>query len=815
MNAAADYVRVCPVCGTEASPDAAQCGGCGTLLFGVDLSLKHSAPPATATAAAPPFTPATETLRCPHADCGADNAPGSTRCLYCDRPLTSLAPLAAQIAPAAVTPAPTSLYRLPAALADKFRIVEVLPAGGAEAEIMLLAGINSGVKVIAKLYRPGLLPPGEVLERVSRAAFAHVVHLIAWGESEGIGYEVMEYCPAGSLRALMQAGPLRRDQLRDILIEIDAALAALHALDVIHRDLKPENVLVRRHAPLDLVLTDFGIASITDATQIFTSMARSAKYGAPETLSGVLDKAADYWSLGMIIVELLTGRHPFDGLSDAVITHRLVTGSIDLAEIADPDWRDLCRALLLRDPQRRWGSTEIRRWLDGDASLVVPQEDTLPTQSAAARPYRIEDIICHTPAELAVALATHWQAGSKDLVRGQLSAWVGQELKDDNLLRFIHDLLEQRDVSDDLRLARLIRHLAPALPPLWRGESLSVANLLARAAQAEQGDAPAADWLVSIFAQKVLRELTPAQHPAETALAARWADARARFERCWRATEDLRSRTHQSQSNHDGVADFDALVFGQPASHAPPPPARIHPPLLLALADPAYAAALRARLQAETAPWLIHNPWLEHLLQDEDVVAWVVASFLMPHAQSAAEEMQKRQLRDAAAETAQLAALATRTEHTLALLRETAASLGLFASAFERGACFNACQAVLALIEETRAAGQPEDTPLLRTLKRAEPIVLRIQERLDAWEHAARINAVWRNRNLAQGIGYGLLGFIVFAEMLPNRVFLWIALPIAAAVVWRLRGLTEIRGAIRKLAKLLPYRMPVGDTTNT
>lgn len=803
MNAVAEYVRICPVCETAAAPDAVQCDGCGTLLFGVDLSLKPDEA-AAAPVVTPVAPPATESLRCPHADCGADNPPGSARCLYCDRPL-----IPAIVAPASVP----AFYRLPTALADKFRIVAVLPAGGAEAEIMLLAGIHSGVRVVAKLYRPGMLPKSEVLERVSRAAFRHVVHLIAWGESDGIGYEVMEYCAQGSLRGMMDAGPLRRDQLRDILAEIAEAIAALHEQGVIHRDLKPENVLVRRIAPLDLVLADFGIASATDATQIFTSLARSIKYGAPETLTGILDRGADYWSLGIILVELLTGHHPFDGLSDAVITHRLVTGSIGLEEIADADWRGLCRALLLRDPNRRWGNAEIRRWLDGDASLIVPRENTPPPSPVTARPYRIEDTVCHTPMELAVALATHWQAGCKDLLRGQLSAWAGQELKDDNLLRFIHDLLEQRDVSDDLRLLRLIRHLAPALPPVWRGASLSVAALLARAAQAAQGDAQAAEWLVSVFTQQVLRELSSAQHPAETALAARWAGGRERFERLWNETENLRTHWCKAQTSHDGVADFDALVFGQPVAHAVPPPARLHPPLLLALADDAYATALQARLRAETAPWLAHNPWLERLLNDEDPVAQVVADFLTPQAQRTVEEVGKRQLRATQAATAQQAAWVTRTHQVLGTLRATGNDLRLFAGEFERNVCASACQAVLALIEEARAAGQAEETSLMRTLKRAEPIVLRIQARLDEWEHAARINALWRNRNFWQGAAGTLFFLFVFAaDAMPNHVLAWAALVPAAAVGWRLWGLADIRGAIRQLVSVLPSRVPTATS---
>jgi tRNA A-37 threonylcarbamoyl transferase component Bud32 len=795
-----DYIRLCPVCGSVSAPEDTQCGHCGTLLLGVDLTLKAvSANTATAPAPATAPQPAT-TVNCPHADCGMSNPPDNATCLYCGRLLT-----------VAVPPAPT-FYTLPTALAEKFRIVKVLPAGGAEAEIMILEGLTSQVNVVAKLYRPGIVPKTEVLERVNRAGFAHVVRLIAFGISDGIGYEVMEYCPAGSLRRLMtesKADPLPRDVLRQIVEEIAAALAALHAIDIIHRDLKPENVLVRRRVPLDLVLTDFGIASVNEATQRFTSLARSIKYGAPEALAGVLDQAADYWSLGLIVVELLTGHHPFDGLSDAVVTHQLVTRTINLTAIDDPQWRMLCRGLLLRDPQQRWGAADIRRWLAGDATLAEPQEATGTLPQHAARPYRIEDVVCQTPVALAAALALHWDAGRKDLMRGPLSAWVGQELQDDNLLRFIHDLIERRDISDDLRLLRLIRHLAPDMPAIWRGQSLAQPHLLAQATRAVAGDGSAAEWLVSIFGQKVLRELPASHYPSEAALVARWETGYENFGARWRHAEHELAAARRTHSSRNGVVDFDAVVFGQPVDLAPPVPIKLLPALLLVLADEAQAHVLRARVHAAAVPWLADNPWLEILLADSDPLAWLVADALAPHARRIAEDVQQRLQHAAAAETAQQNSLVMQTNQSLARLRD-ACDLGWLAGALERAGCAAAAQSLLALLEEARREGLPDAAPLLRTLQRAEPVALRIQEQLDAWEHAARINAAWRNRNLMQG-SVGLLFFVVFlaAEFLPPRLLFFVPLVLGLVISWRVWGIHTIRSQLRNLGKALPHRVPV------
>lgn len=792
-----DYQRICPVCGIAESADAAQCGNCGTLLLGVDLSLRQPDAPVLP---ASPAAAVAEVAHCPYDDCGADNPPGSASCLYCGRPIRALD---------AVSPAPTLAYPLPSALAQKFRIAEVLPARGAEAEIAILSGLNNpDVKVVAKLYRPGLVPNGAVLERVAKAGFSHVVRLIARGASDGIHYEVLEYCPEGSLRRLMQAGVLRRDELRLVVSELAEALAALHGIDVIHRDLKPENILIRRRDPLDLVLTDFGIATLIDATQHFTSMARSLKYGAPETLSGVIDRAADWWSLGMILVELFTGRHPFDGLSDAVVTHRLVIGSIDLAEVTDPDWRKLCAGLLLRDPRNRWGAPEIRRWLAGDTTLAAVQAEAPASAAQAIQPYRIGDAVCHTPAELAAALATHWEAGRKDLMRGQLAAWVGQELKDQNLQRILHDLLDLRDVSDDVRLLKLIVHLAPTLPPVWRGEGMAAAQLLACAARIEQGEMQQAEWLVSVSAQRALYALSAAHYPAEADLAAAWEAAGTRLIEHWRAAERSRLAWTQQQTNRNGYADFDALVYGHVAENPLPPPVRRHPRLLLASADTAYAAQLRTRLRSEAQPYVDLSPWLADLLNRDDPVAWVAASFLLPQAATAAEALQKRRQQAVDAEAKRFADLALRTNETLARLRDACNYLGVFAGETERGNAAAACTQLLGLLAEVQAAGAPLEHPLLRTLRRAEPIVLRIQDRFDAWAHAARVNALWRNRNLAQGAG-GLFGLLfMFASQVLMRFLFWLIIIPAALFGWRLWGIVELRNAIRTLGRSLPAKVP-------
>jgi len=221
---------------------------------------------------------------------------------------------------------PRTLMQLPSALAGRYRIVGPMPTAGGEADL-LLVDASDGQRYVAKIYRYGIQVKRAVLDRLQQAESEAVARLIEHGQSDGHCYEVLEYLPEGSLRSRLEQGPLPDAQARALVAEMSAALADLHARDILHRDLKPENVLIRRWEPLQIALTDFGIASVAEATQHFTTAARTLRYAPTEAATGVIGTAADYWSLGMVVLEAVSGRHPYAGLSDAVLSYQLATQS--------------------------------------------------------------------------------------------------------------------------------------------------------------------------------------------------------------------------------------------------------------------------------------------------------------------------------------------------------------------------------------------------------------------------------------------------------------------------------------------------------
>ncbi|MDR3231233.1 MAG: protein kinase [Synergistaceae bacterium] len=227
-------------------------------------------------------------------------------------------------------------------------------------------------------------------------------------ERTGRWYELQEYFPLGSLKDIPDERKRQPEFIRALAFELAEAIHCLHENSIIHCDIKPGNVLVRSLDPLDAVLTDFGIASFmaADVSRKMTSLKGTPMYWAPEAFSRIVGRPCDWWGLGMIVLELLSGAHPLEGLMDSQIIHRLTVGNVEIPDFVDEDWRLLLRGLLTKDDAKRWGHDEVARWLSGERDIPVYREASAaePVGKDASRPFRFEGKNLHTPEEVARAL---------------------------------------------------------------------------------------------------------------------------------------------------------------------------------------------------------------------------------------------------------------------------------------------------------------------------------------------------------------------------------------------------------------------------
>jgi serine/threonine-protein kinase len=181
-------------------------------------------------------------------------------------------------------------------------------------------------------------------EIISGLEHPNIVHVIDFGDENGAYYIVMEYLSGPDLSNLLkQEKRIALPTTVGILKGVGDALDYAHLHGLVHRDIKPSNVMMDSSTtPERAVLTDFGIAKITDAhTRITaTGVLGTFDYIAPEQIqaSADVDGRADVYALGVMAYQMLTGHLPFE---------RSNTGALLLAHISapPPDAREIVRDL--------------------------------------------------------------------------------------------------------------------------------------------------------------------------------------------------------------------------------------------------------------------------------------------------------------------------------------------------------------------------------------------------------------------------------------------------------------------------------------
>jgi serine/threonine protein kinase len=347
-----------------------------------------------------------------------------------------------------------------------------------------------------KLYRHRLEPKIEILNRITEISRRHsdcfvLFHETGFDEVTGRWYELQEYIPSGSLKDL--PGEVLRSEgfAARLVSELAVSIQCLHDNGIIHCDLKPANVLVRSFDPLDLVLTDFGISSLlaSDMSQKMTGMKGTPMYWAPEAFSRIIGRSCDWWGLGMILLEILTGEHPFEGLNDSQIIHRLTVGNVDVPESVGPDWNVLLRGLLTKDDAKRWGKGEVDRWMSGERDIPVFYETGAASDVSNVKPFKFDGADFYTKEDLAAAFAAReepWRAPSNYL--RFVRQWLESNLEFDEAVRIGNDIAKG---DPGTALFRFIHSNARIPFGVW-GRIVNLDNLyifLWRAARREAGDA--------------------------------------------------------------------------------------------------------------------------------------------------------------------------------------------------------------------------------------------------------------------------------------------------------------------------------------
>ncbi|KAG5981594.1 hypothetical protein E4U55_002771 [Claviceps digitariae] len=168
-------------------------------------------------------------------------------------------------------------------------------------------------------------------------------------------YMVMDFVEGGELFSLLRkSGRFPNPVAKFYAAEATLALEYLHSKNIIYRDLKPENLLLDRHGHLKI--TDFGFAKrVPDKTW---TLCGTPDYLAPEVVSNKgYNKSVDWWSLGILIYEMLCGYTPFwDSGSPMRIYENILKGRVKYPQYINADAQNLLERLITADLTKRLGN---------------------------------------------------------------------------------------------------------------------------------------------------------------------------------------------------------------------------------------------------------------------------------------------------------------------------------------------------------------------------------------------------------------------------------------------------------------------------
>lgn len=196
-------------------------------------------------------------------------------------------------------------------------------------------------------------------EAKSASALDHTNIGVVHGVEEapdGQLFIVMAYYEGETLAARVRRGALPVAEAVDIAAQVARGLAEAHARNIVHRDVKPSNVIITSQNVAKIV--DFGIACVLSATSATQSLGilGTAAYMAPEQAGGGrVDQRSDIWAMGVILAEMLTGRHPFQRDNVPAVLFA-VLNQLPMVEGVPLELQRIIYRALAKDPAHRYQS---------------------------------------------------------------------------------------------------------------------------------------------------------------------------------------------------------------------------------------------------------------------------------------------------------------------------------------------------------------------------------------------------------------------------------------------------------------------------
>jgi len=244
---------------------------------------------------------------------------------------------------------------------DDFELLKVI-GKGSFGKVMLVRKKDDGMIYAMKVLRKeAIIARKQVAHTKAEKSILQklnhpfIVKLNYAFQTEDKLYMVLDYINGGELFFhLKKEGKFSEERVRLYAAEIALALEHLHSLGIVYRDLKPENILLDSESYI--CITDFGLSKEITPEEGTHTFCGTPEYLAPEVLKGQGHGCAvDWWSLGTLIYEMLTGLPPFYSQNINIMYQKILNGELRFPSSISPEAQSLLEGLLDRDPEKRMG----------------------------------------------------------------------------------------------------------------------------------------------------------------------------------------------------------------------------------------------------------------------------------------------------------------------------------------------------------------------------------------------------------------------------------------------------------------------------
>ena len=186
---------------------------------------------------------------------------------------------------------------------------------------------------------------------VAKLEHSNIVPIYDYSEHEARPYLVMKYIEGDTLKARLNQGSLKSNEIEDVINSIGSALAYAHRQGILHRDIKPSNVMIATDG--SMYLADFGLARIAQAgesTMSSDSIMGTPQYISPEQAMGIkdLDAGTDIYSFGVMLYEMVVGQVPFSADTPFSIIHDHIYTPLPLPMKVNPNVPEPVQRVLLK-----------------------------------------------------------------------------------------------------------------------------------------------------------------------------------------------------------------------------------------------------------------------------------------------------------------------------------------------------------------------------------------------------------------------------------------------------------------------------------